>query len=110
MPITGKAPVPDTSITRLPQEGLREAARLSTLIGRYLTKAGVGIQAITAAATSKAITFALTEPDALYGVLATPNWSTTCYVSALATSGFTLNFGTAAPGGGGKVTWAVVRG
>lgn len=39
------------------------------------------------------------EPDANYGVVITPSWGTTAWVTAKTTAGFTANFGTAAPGG-----------
>lgn len=65
---------------------------------RYLTKAHPDRNiAVTAAATTVNIVFDDSEVDALYGVLATPNWSTTCYVTTKAVTGFTINFGTAAP-------------
>lgn len=54
---------------------------------------------VTAAATTVTYTFPNegTEVDTNYGIVATPNWSTTCYVSARSTTSFTLTFGTAAP-------------
>lgn len=48
------------------------------------------------------------EPDATYGVNVTPNWLTTVQVTAKATSGFTINFGTPAPAGA-TVDWFLVR-
>jgi hypothetical protein len=64
-------------------------------------------EAVTAAATTLAIT-GKTYTDASYAVLCTPNWSTTCYATAKGTTGFTLNFGTAAPAGA-SVDWIVIR-
>jgi hypothetical protein len=50
------------------------------------------------------------EPDANYGVQVTTNWATTVHVTAKAVSGFTIHFGTAAPGdGSGRVDWFLVR-
>jgi hypothetical protein len=48
------------------------------------------------------------EPDANYGVIVTPNWGTTAWVTAKATTGFTINFGTAAPASA-SVDWFIVR-
>jgi hypothetical protein len=48
------------------------------------------------------------EPDANYAVIVTPSWSTTAYVTSRATTGFTINFGTAAPAGA-TVDWLIVR-
>lgn len=68
---------------------------------RFLTSAGNGIaQAVTTAATSVAVTFPRAEVDASYGVVATPSWGTTVWVTAKSTTGCTINFGTAAPAGG----------
>lgn len=45
-----------------------------------------------------------------YRVMALPDWNTTVYISAGRTpQSFTLNFGTAAPGGGGNVEWLVTQ-
>lgn len=63
---------------------------------------------VTAATTTKAVTFGTAHPDANYAVLCTPNWNTTCFVSGKTTTGFTLNFGTAAPAGQ-LVDWFVAR-
>lgn len=65
---------------------------------RYLTSAGTKVgQSVTAAATTVAVTFPRTEVDTSYGVLATPNWGTTVWVTTKTTTGCTINFGTAAP-------------
>jgi hypothetical protein len=49
------------------------------------------------------------EPDANYAVLVTPSWLTTHRVTSKATTGFTVDFGTAAPGGGGTIDIMMVR-
>lgn len=50
------------------------------------------------------------EPDTDYAVMVETNWATTTHVSAKTTGGFTINFGTAAPGdGSGRVSWFLVR-
>lgn len=65
---------------------------------RFFTSAGNAVQAaVTAATTSKTISFPRTEVDTSYGVNATPSWNTTVWVSSRTTTGCTLTFGTAAP-------------
>ena len=64
---------------------------------RFFTSAGnVVAQAVPLAATSVVVTFPREEPDANYGVTATPNWGTTVWVDTKTTTGCTVNFGTAA--------------
>lgn len=65
------------------------------------------LEAVTTSATSLAIT-GKTYTDASYGVLCTPTWDTTCFVSNRTATGFTLNFGTAAPASA-TVDWLVTR-
>jgi hypothetical protein len=48
------------------------------------------------------------EANANYAIVATPSWATTVHVTNKATSGFTLNFGTAAPAGA-TVQWLLFR-
>lgn len=64
--------------------------------------------AITQTATTLAVSFGAAYPNANYAVLCTPNYSTTCYVTNKTTSGFTLNFGTAAPASA-SVSWMAIR-
>ena len=47
------------------------------------------------------------EPDLNYGVVATPFWNTTVYVSNKAQNGFKLNFGAISPGA--EVSWILFR-
>ena len=76
----------------------RESAVWQRIRLRCFTSAGNKVaQAVTAAATSVAVTWPRTEVDASYGIVATPNWGTTCWVSARTTTGCTVTFGTAAP-------------
>lgn len=64
---------------------------------RFLTSAGNTIAlAVPAAAVNVAVTFPRTEVDDRFGVVATPNWGTTVWVTNKTTTGCTLNFGTAA--------------
>ena len=91
---------------------LRAEAQQSELRSRFLTHGGTKVaEAITGGAASKALTFAnsATEKDTSYGVVANPNWNTSVYVTSKTVTGFTLNFGTVAPGGGGTVDWIVFR-
>lgn len=48
------------------------------------------------------------EPDTNYAVIVTPAWNTTVWVTNKATSGFTVNFGTA-PGSNSTLDWFIVR-
>lgn len=83
---------------QLPQSDVRDDAQWAVVRRRVLTLAGNQIAVpVTAAATTKAITFPRQEPDTKYGVLVTPNWLTTFSVTGKTTSGCTVNFGTAAP-------------
>ena len=63
---------------------------------------------VAASATTHTVTFGTAHPDANYAVMCTPDWSTTCFVSNKTASGFTLNFGTAAPSGQ-LVDWFAVH-
>lgn len=49
------------------------------------------------------------EPDTNYSVVCTPQWNATCWVTAKATTGFTLNFSVAPGGGGSFVDWHLIR-
>jgi len=64
-------------------------------------------ETVASTSTSLAIT-GKTYTDASYAVLCTPDWDTTCYVTGKTSSGFTLNFGTAAPAAQ-TVDWIVIR-
>lgn len=65
-------------------------------------------QAITTGATTLAVTFGTAYPDAAYAVTCTANYNTTCFVTGKTTTGFTLNFGTAAPASA-AVDWFVAH-
>jgi hypothetical protein len=91
---------------------LRLDRQLRVLLRRFLTQGGVGVSVpVTAAAVTIAIAFAdgKNEPDTIYSVLVTPSWLTTFRVTAKAKTGFTIDFGTAAPANA-SVDYAVVRG
>ncbi len=49
------------------------------------------------------------EPDADYAVIVTPSWLTTCRVTGKATTGFTVDFGTATPDANQTFDWLIVR-
>jgi tetrahydromethanopterin S-methyltransferase subunit E len=86
--------------------------QLRVLLRRFLTQGGVGVDvAVTAGAATKAIAFAdgKHEPNASYAVLVTPSWLTTFRVTAKATTGFTIDFGTVAPAAA-TVSYAVLKG
>ena len=60
-------------------------------------------QEVAEGAVSTNVTFTPAQPDTNYHVVATPSWNTTVYVTNKSTGGFTVNYGTAAPSGGGVV-------
>ena len=65
---------------------------------RFFTQAGNRVAvAVTLGAGNVAVTFPRTEQDTAFGVVATPNWGTTCWVNTKTTTGCTVNFGTVAP-------------
>jgi hypothetical protein len=64
-----------------------------------------GAVAVNAGATSVNVSFAPQQPDNNYGIFVSPTWNTTCYITSKTTTGFTVNFGTAAPTEGGYIEW-----
>lgn len=76
----------------------KEQRKWRTLLLRFLsTTAGNKVLlAVTNGATTVTYTLPATDADANYGVVATPSWSTTVYVTARSTTALTLTFGTAA--------------
>jgi len=63
--------------------------------------------AVAAGATSLAVTLSTTLPNTNYAVYVTPQWNTSVWVTGKTTTGFTINFGTAAPTGGSYVDWMI---
>ena len=57
-----------------------------------------GTADITNGATTSTVTLSPAEPDAVYGVTATPSYSTTIFVTAKVAGQFVINVGTAAVG------------
>jgi hypothetical protein len=64
--------------------------------------------AVASSVASQTVTFGTAHSDANYAVFCTPNWNTTCFVTNKTTTGFTLNYGSAAPAGQ-LVDWFVAR-
>jgi len=62
--------------------------------------------AVAAGATSLAVTLPVTL-NIGYAVYVTPQWNTSVWVTGKTTTGFTINFGTAAPTGGSYVDWVI---
>ena len=86
------------------------AMRVQSYISNTATAQNSGTgQAVTAGAATLAVAFVGLEPDTSYAPLMIPNWGTTVWATILATTGFTANFGTVAPGGGGLLWWIVAR-
>lgn len=82
---------------------------LRRLQHRHLTNAGNVVAAtVNSGATTLAVTFPRAEPDTAYGVTATPAWATTVWVTGKATTGCTVNFGTA-PGADSTVDLTTFR-
>ena len=69
----------------------------------------VDTTAFGAADTVVSVTFGSAVADDDYVVLATPDWNTKIWVTAVATSGFTLRVSDAPGGAGGTVRWAALR-
>lgn len=98
------------------QQGQQAPARVDAqreawwkrLLLRVGTAAGVQRVAVSATVATVTVRFALREQDARYGVLATPTWNTTVWVTAQTAEGCTLNFGTA-PVGAESCTIMIVR-
>jgi len=63
---------------------------------------------VAAGATSLAVSlpFALSS-NVYYAVYVTPQWNTSVWITGKTTTGFTINFGTAAPTGGSYVDWVI---
>lgn len=105
---TATGPGADSSSTTT--GGIRRETQLGWLIWRFLTAAGNRLGVVVApGATTVSVTWERVEPTTQYGVTALPNWNTTVYLTARSTTGITLTFGTAAPGGGGAVDIVTFR-
>ena len=63
--------------------------------------------AVAAGATSLAVTLSVTLPSTNYAVYVTPQWNTSYWITGKTTTGFTINFGTAAPTGGSALDWVI---
>ena len=80
---------------------VRSDQQLRVVLARWLTRGGTYPNlAVGTGVATFALTFTLAEPDASYGVLITPQWGTTAWVTNKTTTGCTLNFGTVSPVGG----------
>ena len=63
--------------------------------------------AVAAGATSLAVTLSQTLPSTNYAVYVSPQWNTTVWITGKTTTGFTINFGTAAQTGGSALDWVI---
>lgn len=84
--------------------------------GRMRTRVGIGNaegiqmrrnELVSSGAMFKDVTLEVPEPDLNYGVVATPFWNTSVYVSNKTQTGFRLNFSAGSPGS--EVSWIVFR-
>jgi hypothetical protein len=64
---------------------------------------------VTGGAGSLTQSLSPAEPDTNYIVIVEPQWQTSWDISAKGTGAFTLNFGTAAPGGGSFISYGIIR-
>jgi len=62
---------------------------------------------VAAGATSLAVTLSQALPSTNYAVYVTPQWNTSVWVTGKTKTGFTINFGTAAPTGGSALDWVI---
>ena len=74
-------------------------------IPRYIKSMGT----VTVSAGATYIDVPDADTDNNYTVLAEVSWNTTVWITNKASGGFRINFGTAAPSGGGTVRWVKVR-
>ena len=75
-----------------------------TVVQNYIKGNNV---AVAAGATSLAVTLSSTLPSTNYAVYVTPQWNTSYWITGKTTTGFTINFGTAAPTGGSALDWVI---
>jgi hypothetical protein len=72
--------------------------QLSELFTRHLTRAGNLVnEPVTSGDGTLDVILDLPEIDTEYGVSVTTNWLTTVAITAKATTGYTITFGTVAP-------------
>lgn len=87
------APTDNTTNTPVATTDARQAAIWDALQRRFFTSAGnILAQPVTAGAFSVTVTFPRTEVDTKYGVLATPSWETSVWVTNKTTTSCTINF------------------
>ncbi len=84
------------------------AAKTSAGTLVYLEGRGAPNIVVAKSATSLSVTLSPAEPDTTYEIGTTPAFNSTVFYSAKATTGFTLNFGTA-PAAASTLDWIVDR-
>ncbi len=107
--VSGTSTLASLSVTGLTTTGSLSVTGTATFNGDIAFSANTRgkDEAITLAANTLVIS-GKTYPDASYSVLCTPNYDTTCFVTNKTATGFTLNFGAAAPASS-TVDWIVIR-
>jgi hypothetical protein len=97
--------------TTLGISGIDSTIDAFTLNGPFLSAnnniRGISVSLPTSS-TALAVSFSTAHPDTHYAVVVTPSYATTHYVTNKTVSGFTINFGTAAPSGA-VVDWMTIR-
>jgi hypothetical protein len=85
----------------------------TSIVGTYLNTSprvdaeGLNIS-VPNAAGSVVVTLTIAEPDTNYAVVIETNWGTTHFITAKLKTGFTANFGTAAPASA-TMSWMIIR-
>jgi len=81
--------------------------RTAYLVRPTLKNKGINVS-VPSGSSSLDISLPVEEPDAEYGVVVTPHWDTTVWVTNKTTTGFTVNFGTA-PSSDSSLDWLLFR-
>jgi len=100
-------PATHRTINLLQLEALEDATDALGIKKLWLKQKGVNVT-VTAGFTSISVTLPEPEPDTNYGVIVTPGWDTSVWITDKTTSGFTINFGTP-PTVDSALDWFVYR-
>lgn len=107
-PANGDFTIETTGNVNLSLKGTIQQRGLSATAVAANNLRGVDVP-VAGGVLSATITFASPEPDASYAVMTECSWLTVRAVVNKSTTGFTAQFATAAPHGGGKLSWVLVR-
>jgi hypothetical protein len=107
-PANGDFTIETTGNVNLSLKGTIQQRGLSATAVAANNLRGVDVP-VAGGVLSATITFASPEPDASYAVMTECSWLTVKAVVNKSATGFTAQFATAAPHGGGKLSWVLVR-